>query len=151
MSFARRHANQHQRVLHILVCGQHRHEAEPLEDEADVARAEIRERSVRKPPDILAANLDPPARRRVDTADQVEQRGFAAAGGTNDHAEALRRDRHADIADRGDIDLPGVIGLPGHDRARQRAGRRSSGNDSIPVVLTGTAYMVPGSTKARGV
>src|SRR6185437_7681021 len=87
----RRGADEQQRVLDVLIGREHGDQAESLEDEADVARAEIRERVVAEPFQIRAADLDAAGARRVDAADEVEQRGLAAAGGPDDYREAMAR------------------------------------------------------------
>jgi len=55
-------------LLDVLVRGEHRHQAESLEDEADVARAEIREAVVVEGADRLAAHFHRCASGRVDAA-----------------------------------------------------------------------------------
>ena len=74
-----RQLRQQQRQLDVPRRGQHRQQVVQLEDEADVARAPRREPPARELVDPVAADGDRSFDRRVETAQQVEQRRLARA------------------------------------------------------------------------
>jgi hypothetical protein len=49
--------------------------------------------------------------RRIDAADEIEKGGLPAAGGSDDHGEALPRYIEAHAMDRGDLQAIVVVGL----------------------------------------
>src|SRR5579871_3891420 len=110
-SLGGRHADQQQRVLHVLVGVQHRHQAEVLENEADVARPEIGESVIAKCGDGLSAHADRAPIRPIDAADEVQQRSFATAGGTDDHREAIGWDFECDALERRYRNGAGLVSL----------------------------------------
>src|SRR5947209_8637195 len=75
----RRYVLQQQRVLNVLVRGEHRNEVEGLEDEAERVAARGGEAMERNGRDVDSVDQNPSRIRFVDTADQVEQRRLAAA------------------------------------------------------------------------
>jgi hypothetical protein len=115
-----REAEHQQRIFDILIRRQHRDQIEALEHETDVAAAKIRQPVVGHLADILPAHLDPAGVRPVDASDQIEQRGLAAAGRPDHHAEMARGDGQADIGQCRHADAPGQINpadpIEPHDR-----------------------------------
>src|SRR6202790_320802 len=73
---------------------------------------EVGERAVAERADVLPTDLEATGRRGVDAADEVEQRGLAAARRTHDHREALLRDVEGHTPDRGDPQPFVVVDLP---------------------------------------
>ena len=154
-AFRRRRAHQQQRIFHVLIGRQHRHETEALEDEADVAGAEIRQRVVGQPAGVVAADFHAAAGRRVDAADQVQQRRLAAAGRPDDHGKPMRRNLQADVADGGNGDRAGLICLDDVIQPDDRCGGGVIHLAQSPrfVVPCGTLrwmFTVPNGTLARG-
>src|SRR5437763_5025091 len=73
-----------QRILDILVRGEHRDEIEGLENEAEDLGPGGGEAVEGEGGDVDAVDDDAPGVRLVDAADQIEQRGFTAAGGAGE-------------------------------------------------------------------
>ena len=70
--------------LDVLERRQRRHEIEALEHEADVQQPEARRVGVAHSIDAFAADLDAPAARPIDSAEEIEQGRLAAAGRADD-------------------------------------------------------------------
>ncbi len=85
-------SGEQQRQLDVLVGGQDRNEVVRLEDESDVARAERGQLRARESRQVDAGHDDPPVGRRVDAADQVQDRRLAGAGRTHEGEEFARLD-----------------------------------------------------------
>ena len=62
-------------------------QVERLEDEPELTVADARERAIRRGRDRLAVELDPPSRRHVEQANQIQQRALAAARRPHDRDE----------------------------------------------------------------
>ena len=75
-----RQAGQQQRQLDVALRRQHRHQVVELEHEADGRGAPFRQCAAAELVDALAADADAAGGRRVEPADQVEQRRLAGAG-----------------------------------------------------------------------
>ena len=94
---------QQQRQLDVALGGQHRQQVVELEDEADVLRAPAptarrpTSLSMRSPPTSIA-----PSRRRVEPADQVEQRRLARAGRAHQREEIALRNVEVDALEHVD-------------------------------------------------
>ena len=82
--------------LHVFQGGQRRQQVEALEDEANVLRT--KSCRVRQARHRLASKADLPAIRRVECAQQVEQRGLPAAAGADDGNELPLVNLQADAA-----------------------------------------------------
>src|SRR5262249_60088535 len=74
---------------HVLLGGELRQQMVKLEDEPDPRVAEPSALFRRQARELLAEDLDAPLVRRVDPAEQVEQRGLAHAGRSHDGRELL--------------------------------------------------------------
>src|SRR5690606_24825823 len=101
--------------LDVLSRGQDRDQAEGLEDEADLFPAQLNEIRLVHDRDVVAIDAYRAARRLVQPADQVEERGLAAAGAAahGDPLAALEGQIDAfegvDGMGRGDIIVTQVI------------------------------------------
>src|SRR5690606_25117579 len=87
------HVVQRERQLHVLAHGQRGDEVEELEHEAEPAAAQLRALPFRQRAEVLAAQEDVPHVRRLETADQPEQRRLARAAAADDDGELALRDR----------------------------------------------------------
>jgi hypothetical protein len=83
------------RQHHVLHCVQMRHQMELLENEPDSLTAEARQFPLPKLRCIGTVDAYRAARRLIQTAEQVQQRGFAGTGRPHDRDPfaALRRER----------------------------------------------------------
>ena len=81
-------------------------EVEALEDEADLAVAQVGEIVLVHFADIDAVDQIAPAGRDVQAAEDVHQRALAAAGAAHDRDEVARVDQERDVAQRLHTDLP---------------------------------------------
>ena len=91
-----RQLRQQQRQLDVLLGRQHRQQVVELEDEPDVLRAPLRQLAAAERADGHAADLDRAAGRRVEAADQIEQRGLAGSRRTHQREEIALRDFEVD-------------------------------------------------------
>ncbi len=123
----------HQR--HVLGHREAGDEVVELEDEADVLAAIARERGFVGA--AQAQRLEPQVARagHVQPAQQVQQRGLAAARGAEHHQELAARDVEVDVRQRADrrrsvaIDLAERAGAEQRRRALRCVGRRRGGGD----------------------
>src|SRR5688572_25658348 len=76
-----------QRQLDVLDCGSPRQQVETLEHETDAAVAYRGERVPRQARDFLFGEGVLTARRRIEAAEQVHERGFAGARRAHDRDE----------------------------------------------------------------
>ncbi len=97
----------------VLACGQAGNEVVELEDEPDVMTTVVGERRVAGGGQVAVLVDDPPRRRHVETAEDVEQGGLAAARGAEQHHELRCVDVEVDTAERFDCDFAHVLDL-GH-------------------------------------
>ena len=88
--------------LDVLQRRQPGEQVEGLEDEADPAAPEGRQRRAGRAGDVLAGHHDPPLGGRVEGADEVEQRRLAAARGPQHHDELAPVDRQVDVLEGAD-------------------------------------------------
>jgi hypothetical protein len=100
------------RQQHVLLAGELGHEVEELEDEADRAGAQRRQRAVVRPVDPRAVDLDRAAVEPVQPGEHVEQRGLAAA----------RAADHRDQLPTGDVE----VGAGEHEA------RRATASEALP-------------------
>ena len=111
-----------------------RHEVEALEDEADLAVAQVSELVLGDVADVDAVEQVAPGGGRVEAAEHVHQRPLAAARAAHDGHELAPRDAQRDAGQRADLD---VLAQPVHalhvlhldDRAPRapRGGQRAHG------------------------
>src|SRR3569623_3054736 len=80
----RRDAAVHERQRDVLHRGRARQQLEALEHEAELAIAHVRALGIGESLHVLAREPVLPARRRVETAEDVEQRRLARAAGADD-------------------------------------------------------------------
>ena len=93
----------------VLLGGQGGDQVEELEDEADVLAAKQREFSAVEVRDVVLAEGDRAARGRVDSAEQVEQRGLAGARRAQDRHELAAVDGELVDVQRLDLDLAHLV------------------------------------------
>ena len=136
--------------LDVLARRQARNQVVELEDEADVLAAVLRERGVGRRREIEVLEAHPAGRRRVEAAEDVEQRGLAAARMAEQDEQLARDDVEIDAAQRRHLDLAHLVDLreaahfeerPGHGAASVPSGAlsRSSIANSVggqPLGLT---------------
>ena len=72
-------------------------QAEVLKDDANPA-SEGRQRIARRIAQLLAEQLDPPARRPLGKVEKLEQRGFAGAGWAGEEIKAALAEAKVEIA-----------------------------------------------------
>ena len=89
-----------QRDADVLGRGQHRDEAERLEDERDGAAAQQHPLALAHRGDVAPGDVHAAAGRAVQAADDVEQRGLARAGPPAQRDQLARADRERDAAQR---------------------------------------------------
>src|SRR5690606_19411203 len=131
-----RHALVEQRQLDVLVDVELVEQVEALEDEADVAFAQLGEAVLREARDLAIGEPVAPARRRIDQADDVEQRRFAASGRPHDRDELALLDRQIDARERRGFELLRPIELRDALEADQRRRRaRTLAVDLVHVSL----------------
>ena len=111
LALAPRHALEQELQLHVLPGGDLRQQVEALEDETDPPVADLREAVPAEALDLLAEQPVAPRGRRVETADQVEQRRLARTGRADDRHELARRHREVDPAERFHPHRAGVVDL----------------------------------------
>ncbi len=102
---------QQQRELDVARRRQHRQQVVHLEDEPDVPRAPGRELAARERVDAIAGNLDRSLRRRVQPADQVEQRRLARARRPHQREKIARGDVDRHALEHVDLLAPAVVHL----------------------------------------
>ena len=89
----------------VLHAGQRGQEIEELEDEADLVAAQAGEVVVGQVGDGLAVDADLAGAGTIEPADQIEERGFAGAGGPDDGDHLAARDLEIDRFERGHLAL----------------------------------------------
>ena len=90
---------QHQRQLDVLADTQMRQDMEGLEHETEPRATQARARIVVQRGEVLAADQDFSGIGLVEPGDQVEQRGLAGTGLTDDGDEFARRDRQIETVE----------------------------------------------------
>ncbi len=90
-----------ERNQHVLQRSQRREEVEGLEDETDLFRPELRPPVLGEREDVFTVQDDTAGRGLVEAGQQTEQRGLAAARGTDDGYEGLRFDLEVDRTEHG--------------------------------------------------
>ena len=96
-------APRRQRRLDVLDRGQRRDQVELLEDEPERVAPQARELAVAHRHEVLALELDAPARRAVERAEQLQQRRLARAGRPGDDEELAVANLEVDAVDRRDV------------------------------------------------
>ena len=86
-----------ERVLDVFKSGQHGDEVEVLKDETDMFAAKRRGLLPLQLRNVHPRHSDLSAGRPVEAADEIEQRGLAAARGTDKGEEGARLDVEADV------------------------------------------------------
>ena len=104
-----RGAGQRHRQRDIAEGRQRLHEVEALKDGANPLQPVVGQAPVLQILDRHPANDHPAGGRTVEAADQVEQRRFAAAGGSHDRHELARSDRQAHAVQRRHRDLAHLV------------------------------------------
>jgi len=104
-----RDAEIEQRQLHILKHRQLVDEVEALEDEADIRFAELGPPALGVAGNLLTQEEVFTRAGRVEQAEDVEQRGFAAARGTHHRDELPRLDRQVHLVQGGGFDVLGGV------------------------------------------
>ena len=90
------HVPRHQRRLHVLLGGQRRDEVERLEDEAVGMAPELRQVALAQLGDVAAFVDQRAAGGTVESAEHLQQRRLAGAGGSLDHEELAVGDLQVD-------------------------------------------------------
>jgi hypothetical protein len=86
--------------LDILERSELGEEVERLKDEADAPAAEREQLPTRRPSDVPARHHDAPFGRRIERADDIQQRRLAASRRTQLNREILGRDPDRDVCER---------------------------------------------------
>ena len=86
-------------ILDVLACGQHGHEVEGLEDEAEAIAPDGREPPGRQMGNAQLTEPDLAAVGTIEAPDQVQQRGLPAARRTGERHELAGSDRERYVAD----------------------------------------------------
>src|SRR6185437_7884246 len=92
-----------QRQLHVLRGREHRQQVVELEYEADVRGPPASKGALAEPVDPLAADAQRPLGRRIEAADQIEQRGLSRARGSHEREEIPRSDVEIDVVQHLDL------------------------------------------------
>ena len=100
-----------ERKFHIFLCGELGDQIEVLENEADLLIADAGELLFAVVLDGDAVEPVGPGVRYVQTADDVHQRGLAAAGGADDAHELLRENVQRHMVERVDALLADLVDL----------------------------------------
>src|SRR5262249_9905093 len=107
-----RHARVDERELDVVQGSGARQQVEGLEDEADLLVANPRELVVVHRRDLLVVQEVAPLGRRIETADEVHQRGLARARRAHDRDVFAPFDLDGDPAKRMDLLVAHHVGLP---------------------------------------
>ena len=132
-------ADESQRHLDVLRCGQDRNEAEGLEDEGDRPAPDLDEIVLGHRRDLLAMDDDAAARRSVEAPDEVQQRRLAAPGTAPNREQLAPVDREIDVLQGVDDIVAGrVVAAEGGDRHHPRiapaeTSRGGSGGRGGPI------------------
>mgnify|MGYP000561880757 CR=1 FL=1 len=95
-----RHAGQHRQQRHVVGDVEERNQVRRLEHEADVAGAEVAETGIVDRGQILTIERDAAAARRIESAEQVQQRRLAAARRAAEEHALAAPDHEIDAAQR---------------------------------------------------
>src|SRR5207253_10360380 len=104
-------ARVHEWQLEVARHGRARDEVEVLENEPDLAVADVRELEVIERPDVDAVEEIRALRRQIETADDVHQRRLAAARASDDREVVPALEREVHLAQRVHGDLSGAVDL----------------------------------------
>ncbi|GAB3801642.1 hypothetical protein GCM10027605_19510 [Micromonospora zhanjiangensis] len=107
----------------VLPGGQAAQQVEILEDVADAAPAQLGQRPAAQRPQLTALHQDPPRRRAVQPAGQVQQGRLARAGGTHHGDQFARPDGETHPGQRMHGRGAGAVG-PVHVPQVEHLGRR---------------------------
>jgi hypothetical protein len=100
-----------QRQLDVVERRRPRQQVEALEDEADLLVPDHRELVLRHAGNVHAVEEVLAARRTIEAAEDVHQRGLAGTRGPGDRHELSRLDVEVGAAQRADRDLTDVVSL----------------------------------------
>ncbi len=100
-----------ERYRDVFQRGEVRQEVERLEDEADVPGTEERQALLVEAGEIGAGHLHGPGGRVVETRQQAEERGLAAARGSPDADDLPRRNFEVEPAEDGEVPIAALDGL----------------------------------------
>ena len=100
-----------QRQAHIFGRGKRGQQVVELEDETHLVPAQLGELVVVQPRERLPVQIYFARGGVIQPAQQVQQGGFARAGGSHDGDELAALNAEIDAIQRGDCDLPHLVGL----------------------------------------
>ena len=109
--------------LHVLLRSQCREQVERLEDEADAGSAKVEQLPPARPGQVVTGNHDASAGRRVEGADDVQQRRLAASRRPEDDHEVFGGDVERDRVEGDDLDLTNPV-APADAVERDQCARR---------------------------
>jgi hypothetical protein len=137
-------ARQQQRQFDVLLGRQHRHQVVELEDETDVVAAPGRQLPGAHRVDALPVDVDLTAAGRIQSADQVEQRGLARTRRAHQCDEVALLDVQVDAVQNLDLFRAALVGLgevANADQCRHGSGVRSVdvGDRDTSVLLRAVA------------
>ena len=124
----------------VLEGGEPGHEVERLEDEPDLLPADGGPLRAGQPGDLAAADPDRARRRRVETADEVEDGALPGAARAHDGRERPPRERERDVPERVDP-AAAVVGPPD-------AGKLDRGNLAAGPLPTRSCHVAEGGARA---
>src|ERR1700728_1114416 len=107
-----------ERCLDVAGARERRDQVELLKEEADRVASQTRQLALAERGQVLSAEEDPPARRPVERAEQLQQGRLAGAAGADDRDELAR----------GDVEVDRVEGAErrGSGRSLRRRGSRGA-------------------------
>ncbi len=143
---ARGHTVVEQPGRDVVQRGQVRGQVELLEDEPDPVRADRGEPPVRQGRHVVPAQQHPPARRRVQSAHELQQRGFPGAGGPDDRDQLAVGHGQCGVAQRGDATAVRLGHLDHLDQAHTRGTRTFIPASNRPVTSTSSPAKIPNAT-----
>ena len=118
-------AAEHQRQEDVLLGRERRDEVVGLEDEPDLAPAQLGEVLVVELGEVGVADVHGAGRQRVETGEAVHQGALAGPGRAHDRREPLGLERHGDAVEGADLAVADAVDLDGVDGAGRgpRGGR----------------------------
>ena len=97
--------------LDVAHGGERGQQVEALEDEADLGAAHFGAFGIGEFGEVDAVDEDGAGGGAGEAAEDVEERGFAGAGGADDGDELAGGDGEVDVAEGGDLEFAGAVGL----------------------------------------
>src|SRR5690606_13691159 len=120
-----------------------------LKDEADVLAAILRQPRIVERRDVAAEELDLAARRRVEPAEDVEERRLAATRCAEQHDELARIQGEIDAAQRMHFDLAGPIDFADGVRTQRIASGQDRVAARVPIRFHAGAPSIPRADRQR--